>query len=66
MDYKTIALLSAVLLAATTLNSVDNTNEFTQFTGKFGKTYGQTEEILRQAIFVDNLAKIAIHNADET
>jgi len=66
MDFKTLSLLTAVLLAATTIN-MNNSNEFAEFKGKFAKVYAdEVEEITRLAIFNENVAKINAHNADET
>jgi len=37
MDFKTFSLLTAVLLAATTLTNVSQVGEFAEFQAKFGK-----------------------------
>jgi len=65
MDFKTLSLLTAVLLAATTLTTVEN-NEFALYKAQHGKSYSATEETMRLAIFNQNVAKINAHNLDST
>jgi len=56
MDFKTIALITAIVLAATTIDTVSQKNsEFESFKLKFGKKYAtETEEIYRLAVYENN------------
>merc|ERR1719473_106789 len=65
MEFKTLALLATVLLAATQVSQSAN-SDFENYQSNFGKRYGSEESIMRQAIYNQNVAKIAAHNADET
>lgn len=62
MDFKTLSLLTAILLAATTISNVSN-NEFAEFKARHGKNYSTEEETMRLAIFNQNVAKINAHNS---
>lgn len=70
MDAKTLAILLAVIGAVSVLvNQTQSEPQLTQFQSwkaKFGKKFDSLfEESYRERIFLENLAKINIHNANE-
>jgi len=67
MELKTLALVATVLLAASTFDAVNQTDDFTSFKAAHGKSYAsETEESFRQATFNKNVEMINAHNVDET
>jgi len=71
MDSKQVALLLAVITAATVLFAqVDRTpaiSEFEAWKAEYGVNFESAfENAYRERVFLENKAKIAIHNADKT
>jgi len=65
MEYKALIAIVALLLAASTIDSVQE-DAFVTYKTSFGKSYSDSEEKVRHAIFLENVAKINAHNADAT
>jgi hypothetical protein len=70
MNSKTIALLLAVMGAVSVLYTQTGTestlNEFQSWKSKFNMKFDSMfEESYRERIFLENLAKIKLHNANE-
>lgn len=61
-----ILLTSFALFNYNTDLSANDLVEFEQFKSTYGRTYTLEENIYRFGIFVNNLKKIATHNADKS
>jgi len=65
MEFKTLALVATVLLAASQLEST-KTSSFVDYQATFGKSYSDVESAYRQAVYNTNVDIMNKHNADST